>query len=133
MNYQTFEENTKYFNVYKLLPIIFAFGTLGLFFVWGILDSSIFKIPKFDIETSFWGTSIVDYTYGLMQFETAFECLIVWIIIGSIPSLIVYFVVKIKISPVILQTEYLALIANSICNDVEEDGATKQNPWDFSK
>ena len=118
----TIVENRKYFNFYKKLPKIMLISSLILFFIWGIVDAAVFKIPHYSYF-SYEKT----YTYGIMQVSSGFLAWLIWQIIGLVVAFSTYFLTKFSQSVTILKVEYLAIIANAKMEE-HKDETQKETP-----
>ena len=101
------EENQTWFRIFIKLPLIMATALAIIFFIWGIVDPSAIqiKVPEFN------GSEIVETTrYGIMQTQTSVGATMLWWLIGAVASAINYFVLKIFLSPIILNVCYLKMI-----------------------
>ncbi len=95
------ETQVKRFRIYLYLPKILAWSIVLLFFVWGIIDAVAFEST---VSTGWYSR---EYRYGIMQLESSFLCWFIWMLIGTVISLFVYFLGRIKASYKILHILYL--------------------------
>ncbi len=111
----------KYFQFYKKLPAIFTGIIIVWYFIWGIIDPSVF-------QESYSYTTL----YGVMRLESGFLCWFIWQLIGSVCAAITYFISKILISYKILHIAYqkemrdtLNEIKKSLQHTVDDNDASK--------
>lgn len=93
---QEFQENKKWFDIFKKLPLIFTLGLALLFFILGIMFG-VYNAP---------GT-----------------LLLIWVI-GAIVCAITYFVYKVVLSYIVLHINYLEEIlscSKKLCKTLTED------------
>ncbi len=107
----TMQEQTKIFNWYLKLPMIIAVIIMALFFIWGIIDPIVF-------QHYFYG-----YRYGVMSLRSGFLCWLIWVAIGAVVSLVIYYILKIGYSYKILHICYL----NKILQQLEENQPQNKN------
>ncbi len=90
------ETQVERFRIYLYLPKILAWSIVLLFFVWGIIDA-----------VALTGRYSSEDRYGIMQLESSFLCWFIWMLIGTVISLLVYFLGRINASYKILHILYL--------------------------
>ena len=90
------ETNERSFNVYAYLPTIIAIIIAILFFLWGIIDPAINRLPH--------------RWYGLFRTDTFLGAVVLWWIIGAVVTALNYFIYKIILAPTVLNIYYLAEI-----------------------
>ncbi len=117
------EEVYDYKNSYKAftkIPMIALIVIIVFSFVWGIVDSCIFE--------SGYGSHRI---YGSFHVKSGFVNWFIWQLI-LVPSAIINFLLaKVVISPIVLQTEYLRLIAIKQGAYEEELEETEQEEFDL--
>ena len=91
------EDANKWYGFWTKLPKIVFWVTVILFFIWGIVDPSVFV----------WGSRYYGRYYGVMQIDTWFGAFIIWQLIGWASALLDYVVLKLVLAPMILQVECL--------------------------
>ena len=94
---KTINSYKKSFNVFAKLPLIMLIVSLVFAFVWGIVDTEIFGSSR--------------YGHGTFRTYSGFLNWFLWQLILGAGSVIMFLLSKVAISPIILQTEYLRLIA----------------------
>lgn len=109
--YNIKEKNVKYFKIYTKLPLILACVTLLLFFVYGIIDSTLVFAIDYD-----------EYVYGVMLLPNGFLAWFIWMIIGGVMSAITYFSLKIALSYKILHICYLYKISTHLNTKLTKNG-----------
>lgn len=102
---ETIEKREKWFNFYKKLPTILFISILVIFFIWGIIDPSVFGYHSWKSE---------DCEYGVMMLPSGFLCWFIWQIVGIIVASLTFVFTKISLSYKILHIEYLKTIASKI-------------------
>ncbi len=95
------EDATKYYRTWLKLPFILFWFIFSLYFIWGIVDPSIFR---FVLD----GDSVY---YGILMQPTGFTCWLIWTIIGFIVAGVTYYFVKLNIAKEVLKVEYLKKIS----------------------
>ncbi len=109
------------FELYSKLPIMVSIFIFILFFSWGIIDPILFKVAG-------------DYSdhYGIFGFNSEFGCYFFWFAIGTVISVITYFIVKLISSYLILNTAYLKRISK-IDNEATSLNADGEKETDVSE
>lgn len=91
------EDANKWYGFWQKLPKIVFWATVILFFIWGIVDPSVFV----------WGSRSYGRHYGVMYLETWFGAFMIWQLIGWASAILDYVVLKLVLAPMILQVECL--------------------------
>ena len=91
------------YQVFCLLPRILFWIIMGLYIIWSILDPIIFVSGKY---------------YGVMRIDSFILCTIIWLLIGFVNARFVEWIVGVTTSPIIVKTEYLREIKDSVKKDV---------------
>ena len=104
---QIITETSKWYKLWLNLPKIAFISIVSLFFIWGIIDPLVFK---YSTGGGSW-YSEKTYYYGIMMINDGVACWFIWQCIGWALGGITYVIAKLKISPIILQTEYLKKIS----------------------
>ena len=108
------ENANKWYAIYPKLPNIVLIITGILFFIWGIVDPAVF-------QHSTGGYYYKTTYYGIMQCESGFAAWVIWQLIGWTTAAINYVILKLVISPMIVQTECLIEIKENIKNTYKEN------------
>lgn len=90
------EDANKWYGFWTKLPKIVFWVTVILFFIWGIVDPSVFVYGRY-----------YDRYYGVMQLETWFGAFMIWQLIGWASAALFYVSIKLALAPMILQVECL--------------------------
>ena len=80
--------------------------TVILFFIWGIVDPSVFVYGKYSYNRY----------YGVMHFETWFSAFMIWQLIGWALATLFYVSIKLRLAPMIVQIETLKEINENTKN-----------------
>ena len=98
----------KFYALYKKLPAICSIIHAIIVYACGIIDIAVFshKAPDSDI-----------YYYGIMELKSAFLVIVIWWIIGTISSIIIWFLSTLKISATMTRTDATLEILKNIKND----------------
>lgn len=90
------ENANKWYGFYHKLPkIIFIITVIG-FFIWGIVDPAVFHYENY-----------YEDFYGVMRLESAGAVWFIWQLIGWVTAAINYLILKLALSPIIVQIECL--------------------------
>ena len=112
------ETEKKWFEFYKISPKIYAITILALTFIWSIVDISVFTRRVFP----YYGHN---YTvYGIFGWKSWILVILVWWLIGVITAALSNIILKILFAPIILQTEYLEIIARNTINKTNTTNVT---------
>ncbi len=102
------KKQNAYFTFYVKLPGILAFVLFALFFLWGIIDPSVFQYGRYETH------------YGVMGVESAFLCWFIWVLIGAVTAVLTYFGTRIAFSYKILHITYLREIVKATRGEGED-------------
>lgn len=91
----------KWFRIIKYIPIIVSILIIIGSFILGIVDPATIEV-EIGEQTK----------YGIMQLSSGFLCWLLWMIIGILSSIVSFVLLKICLSPVIIQTECLIDLDN---------------------
>lgn len=106
---ETIEVREKWFNFYKKLPMILFISIVVIFFIWGIIDPSVFGYHY----SSKYSWDTID-KYGVMMLPSGFLCWFIWQVIGMIIASLTFVFTKLSLSYRILHIEYLKTIRDKI-------------------
>lgn len=116
------KENQEYlesYEKYKKIPTYKTIITAVLFFVWAIIDCNI-------VNEGYYSYSYDD-TYGILGLDDPAGVFFLWVFLGAIICVITYVFSKITISPVILQTDALLTLENSLSANIANVISTESN------
>ncbi len=82
------------------LPQFVAIINMLSFFTWGIIDPIVFQNEPLS-------------TYGIFGLSNGFLCFFVWVLIGLIVSIVVFFVLKMVMSYFVLRILYMREFLNN--------------------
>ena len=99
------ENANKWYAFWVKLPKIIFWVTVILFFIWGIVDPSVFYYEGWS-----------DAWYGVMQCKTGFGAFMIWQLIGWASATLFYVSIKLALAPMIVQIETLKEINENIKN-----------------
>lgn len=92
----------KFFNFYTVLPVLLAILCFVGFLIGGIVDASVHQAAE----------NFSQPRYGIMGLPNVFLCLLIWMLIGSVCSALVYLLTKLMVSFMILVVMNLEKISN---------------------
>ena len=105
----------KFYSIYRKLPAICSIIHAIIVYVWGIVDIAVFSYKSQDSNA---------YHYGIMGLKSAFLVIVIWWIIGTISSIIIWFFSTLKVSPTIARTDATLEILKNINNDSSDEETT---------
>ena len=108
------ENANKWYGFYPKLPKIVLIITGILFFIWGIVDPAVFQYSG---GGYFYKTTY----YGIMHCESAFGAWFIWQLIGWAIAAINFVILKLVLSPMIVQIECLKEINENTKNTNKEN------------
>ena len=92
----------KFFNFYTVLPVLLAILCFVGFLIGGIVDAWVHQVVD----------DFFQPRYGIMGLPNVFLCLLIWMLIGSVCSALVYLFTKLAVSFMILVVMNLEKISN---------------------
>ena len=110
---ESLETREKWFNFYKKLPTILFISIVVLFFIWGIVDPSVFGYHYRGYSYYGYSNYSID-EYGIMRLSSGFLCWLIWQVIGIVIGSLTFIFTKLSLSYKILHIEYLKNIGDKI-------------------
>ena len=103
--------NEKWFKYYARIPLVVSILVGLFFFIWGFVDiTNHQEIILKEID----GEMVKVWLYGFLKVETRIGGAIIWWVMGIVPSVGGYFLLKIIFSPHILNVLYLRKIKQDL-------------------
>ena len=90
----------KFYGIYKKLPGILAIIIAALFFIWSIVDLSVFSD-----DGGFYGGYFHSPSYGIMELESPILVLLIWWISGAITTACTWFFSVLVVSATVARTD----------------------------
>lgn len=99
----------KFYGLYKKLPGILAIIIAALFFIWSIVDLSVFSD-----DGGFYGGYFHSPSYGIMELESPILVLLIWWISGAITTACTWFFSVLVVSVTVTRTDATLAIEKSV-------------------
>ena len=99
----------KFYGLYKKLPGILAIIIAALFFIWSIVDLSVFSD-----DGGFYGGYFHSPSYGIMELESPILVLLIWWISGAITTVCTWFFSVLVVSVTVTRTDATLAIENAV-------------------
>ena len=97
-----FDNATRWYGYWLKMAKYAYFITTLIFFIWGIIDA-----------TTVYSIGYKEECYGIMRMSSGGLAWFLWQIIGQVVGGLIYLRVKLITSPIVLQTEFLKIIAEN--------------------
>ena len=117
---ETITKYNRWWDIYKLLPFIVSGLVLFLFFVWAILDITLF--------TSVWNPHYYEeaYHYGLFQLSSWVPVIGAWLGIGLVVATPFWFFTKAVVSAKVLEIELLCMNLTTAIEQEEKNAKLEE-------